>query len=282
MNRRRWIKRALGAAIVAPIAAGGYGVLESKWLRLNRVELPVPNLPPAFWGTTVVYISDTHHGPHVPLSYVRDVVSVANATRPDLVLLGGDYVSQNLKFVAPGVEALGGLRASLGRFAVLGNHDVWQGAPDTREALAGAGIVDVTNHGVWIEKKGARLRIAGVGDYWTEEQDIRSALGDATERDASILLSHNPDFAEEIDDRRVGLVLSGHTHGGQVSLPFWGAPWAPTRYGSKYLQGLAQAPSCRVFVSRGAGTSGPPVRFDCRPEVVHITLRPEPSPGRVA
>jgi predicted MPP superfamily phosphohydrolase len=111
-----------------------------------------------------------------------------------------------------------------------------------------------------------------VGDLWEDAQDLASALGSATVRDAVILLSHNPDFVEGLTDRRVGLVLSGHTHGGQAVLPGYGAPWAPTRYGPKYLRGLVQGPVSRVYVTRGVGTVGPPARFFCRPEIVAITL----------
>ena len=101
---------------------------------------------------------------------------------------------------------------------------------------------------------------------------LKHALGDATEHDAVLLLSHNPDFVETIRDRRVGLVLSGHTHGGQIIVPGYGAPVVPSRYGQKYLYGLVQGPTCRIFITRGVGTVTPPVRFFCRPEIVLITL----------
>ena len=111
-----------------------------------------------------------------------------------------------------------------------------------------------------------------MGDLWTDTPDIGAALGDATDRDASIVLSHNPDVAETLRDPRVGLMLSGHTHGGQVVIPFYGAPRVPSAYGQKYLHGLVRGPACDVFVSRGVGTISPPVRLFCRPEVVLLTL----------
>ena len=143
---------------------------------------------------------------------------------------------------------------------------------ESRQALDDTRISLADNTGFWIEKGGARLRICGVGDLWTDRQNLPAALGDATERDAVILLSHNPDFAETLEDRRVGLILSGHTHGGQVVLPGFGAPIVPSRYGQKYLHGLVQGPRSQVFISRGVGTVTPPVRFFCRPEIVLITL----------
>ncbi len=159
-----------------------------------------------------------------------------------------------------------------------GNHDNcnYHGREDmcglSQAALAEANLPDLNNDGIWLERQGRRLRICGVGDLWTDRQDLNTALGDANESDAVLVLSHNPDFVETIRDRRVGLVLSGHTHGGQVIVPGLGAPIVPSRYGQKYLQGLVQGPCCRVFVSRGVGTISPPVRFLCRPEVVLITL----------
>ncbi len=203
---------------------------------------------------------------------------MANSLSPDITLLAGDYVHRHHSYIEPGIEELGKLKAKLGRFAVRGNHDNHSYYDDhayqsnSSAALADAGLPDLYNTGIWLERGGARLRVCGVGDLWTDHQDLDSALGDSTDRDAVILLSHNPDFAETVRDRRVGLILSGHTHGGQVVVPGMGAPIVPSRYGQKYLYGLVQAPTCQVFITRGVGTVTPPARFLCRPEVVLITL----------
>ena len=138
--------------------------------------------------------------------------------------------------------------------------------------MAAAGIAELYNSGTWLERAGARLRLAGVGDLWTDRQDLDAALADTRAQDASILLSHNPDYVEEISDSRVGLVVSGHTHGGQVVLPVVGAPRVPSEFGQKYLRGLVQGPQCRVFITRGLGTVTPPVRFCCRPEIALLTI----------
>jgi uncharacterized protein len=272
MDRRQFLKRA-GLASVGSLAAGGaYPFLEAKWCRVTHQTIALPNLPPAFHGTTIALLADTHHGPYVSLDYLYSVVEMTNALHPDLVLLAGDYVQGDERDILPGIEALGDLKARIGRYAVRGNHDNRHFAGATCDALAEAGLPDVTNTGVWLERDGARLRICGVGDLWTDQQDLTAALDDATIDDTVILLSHNPDFVESIRDPRVRLVLSGHTHGGQIIVPGYGAPIVPSRFGQKYLQGLVQGPTCPVFITRDVGTISPPVRFLCRPEVVLITL----------
>jgi predicted MPP superfamily phosphohydrolase len=272
MDRRKFLKRAALAAVGAATAGGAYPFLEAKWCRVVRRTIALPNLPGPFRGTTVALLADVHHGPFVPLAYVRHVVTMTNALKPDIVMLAGDYVHRASHYIAPGIAKLGKLEARLGRFAVRGNHDNREFAAISRAALAEVHLPDLNNAGVWLERRGARLRIAGVADLWTDEPDLTAALGDATLDDAVLLLSHNPDFVESIRDPRVGLVLSGHTHGGQVVVPGFGAPIVPSRYGQKYLRGLVQGPCAQVFITRGVGTITPPVRLLCRPEIVLITL----------
>jgi uncharacterized protein len=274
MDRRKWIKRAAIGSLLAG-GAGVYPFLEAKWCRVRRQTVTLPNLPKPFEETTVAFLSDVHHGLFVPRSYVRSIVEMTNALKPDLVLLGGDY-SYGFPYVTPVLEDLSKLKARIGRFAVLGNHDHWDGYKENIEGLEAGGIPLLRNAGVWVEKGLARLRIGGVGDLWCDKQDVARALGDTTDRDASIVLSHNPDVAETLQDPRVGLMLSGHTHGGQVVVPFYGAPKVPSFYGQKYLQGLVRGPACNVFISRGVGTISPPVRLFCRPEIVLLTLTGRP------
>ena len=280
MTRRQMLKRGAIGAVGAMTAGGIYPFLEAKWCRVNRATVPVPGLPGPFQGTTVAFLTDVHHGPYVPLAYIRSVVDAANALRPDIVVMGGDYCHHGGQYIAPGIAELARLRAKMGRFAVLGNHDFWDGMDASIAALDDGKFTTLRNDGTWIEKGGARLRIGGVGDLWTDIQDVATALGDATESDGVILLSHNPDVAETLTDTRVGLMLSGHTHGGQIYLPGYGAPVVPSSYGQKYLNGLVNAPTCRVFISRGVGTVTPPVRLFCRPEIALLTLVAEAVPGR--
>jgi predicted MPP superfamily phosphohydrolase len=274
MDRRKWIKR---AAIGSIVSAMTYPFLEAKWCRVRRVPVTLPNLGRAFEGLTVAFLSDIHHGPFVPRGYVRSIVGMTNALKPDIVGLGGDYCYRGAQYIAPALEELSHLQAPLGRFAVLGNHDHWDGLTESIDGLEAAKIPLLRNQGVWLEKGGDRLRIGGVGDLWCDHQNMNAALGDSTTDDAVIILSHNPDTAETVRDRRVGLMLSGHTHGGQVIVPFYGAPIVPSAHGQKYLQGLTRGPGYNVFISRGVGTVGPPCRIFCRPEIVLLTLTGRPS-----
>ena len=271
-SRRRFLRLALGGAAGLLTAGGGYSLLEAGWLRLTRVTVPVPCLPRPFAGKTVALLADIHHGRHTGLAYVRRAVQMTNDAAPDLIALAGDYVHGGAQYIGPCFEALRELRAPLGVYAVLGNHDRWANGLQTRQAIAAAGITNLTNTGVWVQVDGARMRVAGVGDLWTESQDLAAALGDMAPNETCLLLSHNPDYTEGITDPRVGLVLSGHTHGGQVHCPWAGAFITPSRYGLKYLEGLVRTPYTQVYISRGIGTIWPPMRFLCRPEIVLLTL----------
>jgi predicted MPP superfamily phosphohydrolase len=273
MNRRRFLKSALACAAPVPAVAAGYGLFEAGWVRIDRPTLPLARLPKSFDGLTLALLTDIHHGPFTSLDYVAAVVRTALALRPDLIVLGGDYSLKDAKYIRPCFEVLGGLKAPMGVYGALGNHDYWHGVTETKRAMASAGITELTNGGVWVRRGSGRFRLAGVDDLWTGQVDERAALGDAKPEDACLIVSHNPDFAETLRDERVGLVLSGHTHGGQVVFP-GGAPFVPSRYGQKYLHGLVRAPETLVYVSRGLGTSGLPVRFCSRPEINLITLTP--------
>jgi predicted MPP superfamily phosphohydrolase len=272
MKRRKFLKTA-AIATLGSVVGIGYARLEARWLGVNTVTLTVPNLPASFKGKRIAFLADLHHGPYVPLGYIRRAVDMCNGLGADMIALGGDYPHRGVEYIAPCIQELARLHAPLGVYAVLGNHDHYDGGqPHASKALREAGIPELTNCGRWIEAGGDRLWLCGVDDFWRGVQDLPAALAPTTERDAVILLSHNPDYVEYIRDPRVGLVLSGHTHGGQVNLPIIGPPIVPSIYGQKYAHGLVQGPVAKVFVTRGIGTITPPVRLFCRPEIVLITL----------
>lgn len=272
MNRRSFFKAALAATLPGTAAAASYGLYEAGWVEVVRPTLVLPRLPAEFDGLTVAFLTDIHHGPFTSIEYVAAVVRTTLALRPDLILLGGDYCLKDAKYIAPCFRVLAGLRAPFGVYGVLGNHDYWHGLDETREGFRSANVTELTNAGVWLGRRGRRFRLAGVDDKWMGQVDVAKAVGDATPSDACLLVSHNPDVAEKLRDPRVGLMLSGHTHGGQVVFP-GGAPFVPSHYGQKYLHGVCPAPCTTVYVSRGLGCTSVPVRLGSRPELTLVTLR---------
>jgi predicted MPP superfamily phosphohydrolase len=273
MNRRVFLKSLAAAAVPGAAAAASYGLYEASWAEVVRPTLAVPKLPASFDGTTIAFLADIHHGPFTSLEYVASVVRTTLSLRPDMIVLGGDYSLKDGKYIAPCFEVLEGMTAPLGVYGVLGNHDYWHGLDETREGFRRAQVEELTNCGIWLTRGGSRFRLAGVDDFWMGKVEMGAALGDAKPEDTCVVISHNPDVAEKVRDERVGLIISGHTHGGQVVFPTGAAPIVPSIYGSKYLQGICRAPATTVYVSRGLGCSSVPVRVCCRPELTLITLK---------
>lgn len=261
---------------------GGYATfIEPLSLRVRRYDIPVRGLPRELNGLRIVQISDTHHGPFIPLSQIEFAIERANALMPDLVVLTGDYVHRTSRAVPGGVGVMKQIRARLGVAAVLGNHDHWEGAGACRGEFERAGIPLVDNVRLFLTPEGLgqapqpgrSLCVAGVGDLWEDDVNFERALQGVDPSIPRVLLSHNPDTAELVPPGiRIDLMFSGHTHGGQVRLPVVGAPLAPTRYGAKYLGGLCHGPVSPVIVSRGVGMAGLPLRLAVPPEIGLIVL----------
>lgn len=282
-RRRRWLL-ALIALFVVIIAITGYGFAETYRIEVKEYTFADPDLPVAFEGTRIVFVTDIHRGLFFSQDRVRSLVERVNALEPDLVLLGGDYVFGSTDYAASCFGELARLEAELGRYAVLGNHDYGNykdgenGPALVIDAAQDAGIILLRDQGVWIEEDGERMRIAGVTDYEVDRPSLAPALEDAEEGDFVLLISHNPDFAETLPAGAVDLVVAGHTHGGQVTLFGLWAPYLPSEYGQKYRTGLVETEVTTVIVSNGIGTSTiPPVRLLARPQIVVITL--ESGPG---
>ncbi len=275
MTRRSFLKRA-GCLLAAGLLPGsvGYSLYERHWLRVDRSTIAIPGLPRAFSGLRVGHLTDIHHGPWLGLSDVREAIELVRSLEPDMLVLTGDYVHRGEEYIEPVWEALSALEAPLGVCGVLGNHDQWEDEDlvKTRRLMRQAGVVDLTNRTVRVARRGQQLYVAGVGDLWTDEQRLAEALAGVPADAAVILLSHNPDYNEELNDRRVKLMLAGHTHGGQVVLPLLGALVTPSAHGRKYVGGLVRDGWKQVYVSRGVGMAVMPVRFNCRPEVGLLTL----------
>ncbi len=280
VTRRRFLRR-VGQGMVATTGAvsavTAYGLYEAAHVRVDRQTVPVANLPPAFAGMTVGVLADLHHGPWVSLDFVREVVRRANSLRPDLFALVGDYGHRGThaeEDIPPCLGELANLRAPLGIFAVPGNHDMGQGGKVYHDTIVATSLTDLTNRHQIVQRGSDRLWLAGVDDLWWGKPDLPRALAGIPDGSAVVLLSHNPDFAESRPNSRVGLILSGHTHGGQVYLGEAGTRWVPSRYGMKYRRGLVSGPKSPVFVSRGLGEAGVPLRVNSPPEINLLTLIP--------
>jgi hypothetical protein len=274
MSRRRFLELTVKGGLATGLAGAGFSVADVYLPEIVRCEIGLPGLAPVFDGTRVVHLSDFHHSRWIPESYLRRIVAGANALNPDVVALTGDFVHRGKEWVPGCVAALAGLRARFGVFAVLGNHDHYRNAaPVVSDGLTRAGIAVLTNRRAILRRDGVELVVAGTGDYWRDKQDLHRALAGVRRPRSVLLLQHNPDYVERLTDDRVGLVLSGHTHGGQIVLPFFGPPILPSRYGQKYAAGLCQGPVAPVYVTRGVGAAFPPVRFCCPPEISVLTLR---------
>ncbi len=243
-------------------------------ITLRKYRLYSKDLPEAFDGTTVAFLSDIHHSRSFPISRVRDLIRLTNSLGAELILLGGDYVSHSRACIPGFFREAAHLEAPLGVFGVLGNHDRNTDAELSAQCMEKAGIRLLDNVGYWIEKDGARIRVGGVGDLTTADQDLRPMLAETRPDDFMILVSHHPDYADKLPFNLIDLMLCGHTHGGQVSLMGKWAPTAftPSHFKLKYLTGVVQNAGTTVIISNGIGTVGPPVRIWAAPQIWLITL----------
>ena len=278
-SRRAFLRLTLGAGL-ATAAAGAGGVvyafaLEPDWLVVERVMVPLPDLPPALDGLRVVHLSDLHWGPYTGQREIRAAVETANALAPNLILLTGDYVHRSAGYAEPCARELAALNAPLGVFCIPGNHDYWTDIDVVTAQLGAAGLSLLRNSSHRLEVSGTPLWLVGVDDVWERHHDLDAALVDVPPGEPVLLLVHEPDFADQAarSPHRILLQLSGHSHGGQVNLPLLGRPILPW-LGRNYPAGLQAVPgsTLQVYTNRGIGVITPPVRFNCRPEVALLTL----------
>jgi hypothetical protein len=283
MKTEKWgraVRRVLAGTFVTAALAGlwGFGV-EPASLHNATYRLALPRWPAACLGLRVAVLADLHTGsPFNGLDKLDEIVKLTQKVRPDLVLLAGDFVIDGVKggrFVPPREIAarLGRLRAPLGTYAVLGNHDWWNGADKVRRALEDAGIPVLDDRAVPLAKGACRFWLAGLGDLWEGKPDVRRALRDVPPDATLLALTHNPDLFPAIP-ASVALTIAGHTHGGQVRIPFYGPVITPSRHGKRYAQGHIVEHGRHLFVSPGLGTSILPVRFLVPPEVSVLRLYP--------
>ena len=277
---RRAITRGLLALIVAALAWGF--VIEPSRLVVRATPLTLPGWPLALDGLTIALLSDLHAGaPFVREDKLVAIVAETNRAAPDLILLAGDYMvggEPGGRLIAPEqiARGLAGLRARLGVYAVLGNHDVWYDGPRMARALSAEGIRVLENEVVELHDRGTSVWLAGLADLMTSEQAIDATLARAGP--LVIAFTHEPDVFPGIP-ARVALTLAGHTHGGQVALPLLGRLVVPSKYGQRYAVGHVVEGGKHLFVTPGIGTSILPVRFGVPPEISLLILRATAQPA---
>jgi predicted MPP superfamily phosphohydrolase len=244
---------------------------EPHRLTIEHHPIHLRRLPREFDGFRIVQLSDIHHSPFTSREQIERAVQTANNLQPDMIALTGDYISKERRYAAPCAELLGKLRARNGVYAVLGNHDHWTDAALITDLFRAEGITVLVNQGMRFEKKGAAFWLAGVDDTMVGLEDLPLALAGSSEDELKLLLAHNPIILRRAARAGVDLVLSGHTHGGQVNLRSERSASGRTR--RRLLKGLARQGETQIYITRGLGTVVLPVRFGCPPEVSLLELR---------
>lgn len=269
----------MAAAGIAAIAADST-LLEPNRPRVIRKEITLRRWPVRLDGFTIALLSDFHYDPYFSVHSIRSAVEIVNHLHPDLITLTGDFVSVPLigspeKGAAdaePCAELLGKLRAPHGVWSVLGNHDASCDSDRVTDTLKAVGISTLSNKSIVIEKDGARFWLAGIDDVLKGSPDLPSALRGIPSQEAVVMMVHEPDYADHVSRYPVDLQLSGHTHGGQVRIPFMRPLYLPP-LAKKYVWGLFKVRELSLYTNAGIGTVEVPVRWNCPPEITFITLK---------
>lgn len=274
ISRRQFL--GLAGVTVAGLAAATSTYLyfnnEADRLDVEQVQLPIANLHPALEGFTIAQISDIHLEPFTKIELVQRAVALTNSLNPDLIVLTGDYVWKKEEAVFDLTPVLAQLNARHGVISIAGNHDLWTDFDLIAAAFAQERLPLLVNQGLPISVGKGSLYLAGLDDGWSGNPSLRDALDNYPGDSPIILLLHEPDLADDYaTDERIVLQLAGHSHGGQIRLPRLGPLLLPY-LGWKYDQGLYRVKNMWLYTNRGLGVTNEPVRFNCSPEITHITL----------
>jgi predicted MPP superfamily phosphohydrolase len=243
---------------------------EPFMLAIERQQIYLRRLPKALAGLRIVHLSDFHYGPLVNPAHLERAINAANDLQPDMIALTGDYISSDRGYAGPCAELVGRLRARHGVFAVMGNHDHWTDANLIADLFRSEGIRVLLNEGLRLDLNGSSFWVAGVNDTMVGLEDLPLALAGSSDDEMKLLLAHNPIILRRAARAGVDLVLSGHTHGGQVILrPEKNSSGRPRR---RLVRGLGRRGNTQIYVTRGLGTVVLPIRYGCPPEVSVLEL----------
>ena len=282
LTRRDFLKLLKAIAIdlaLLTIGGSGYGLLIAPGqVKIELVRLKLRRLTPGFHGMRIVQISDIHMGGWMDAERFQHIVNIAISQQPDLLFLTGDFLighvfNKNSEgHLQDLIEILSPHTNTIPSFAVLGNHDYWTNAEAVREMLKASGILNLTNAVFTLSRGSEHLHLCGVDDVWEGNVRLEDVLNQLPDDGAAILLAHEPDFADQSAvTGRFDLQVSGHSHGGQVVLPFLGPPILPY-LGQKYPSGLYEVLEMYQYTNRGVGTGRLPVRLNCPPEITLFIL----------
>jgi predicted MPP superfamily phosphohydrolase len=277
-TRRRFIGLAAGAGVAA-VAADSI-LIEPNHPRIVRMQIVLPRWPARLDGFTIALLADFHYDAHFSRHPLQAAIGMVNSLRPDLIALVGDFVSvplvgddeQAAADAEPCARLLRQMQAPHGLWAVLGNHDCATDPRRVAHALRAQGIQVLANQSVPVERDGGRFWLAGVDDVLFGDPNLDTTLRDLVSGEATILLAHEPDYADYVSNYTVDLQLSGHSHGGQVRFPFLPPLFLPD-LGRKYVRGFYKVGPLSLYTNAGLGTVNLPIRWNCPPEITLLTLR---------
>ena len=280
-GRRQFLERAATLSAAVPFVAGAYGLLYGRLdLEITNNRVRLNRLPKAFHGFRIAQLSDIHIGPFMSQSRIRSFAEMANALKPDLIVLTGDFVTWDPSTQQAVVDALSGLKAPFGVFGCLGNHEFWSGTEDSitelfklaRFPMLRQRQVAITTGGetfnlIGVDPATGRRPGAGPGGRRFGSRHLEGVENLIAPDTVNILLSHYPDSFDRAAELGIDLTLSGHTHGGQVALDFISPDLAPCRLVTPYVAGWFKKPGGQLYVNRGIGTIGVPMRIGAPPEI---------------
>ena len=240
-------------------------------LEIMRHEVFIDDLPEAFEGYRLAFLTDTHVAGFVRRAFYDEVVAQTNRFEPDLILLGGDFVTWHRHIPLMAESLIARLQARDAMFAVLGNHDYWAGGEEVRQAMTAKGVQFIVNQSAILKRGPDEIQLVGIDELYRGEPDLDAAFR-GLRYGPRIGLTHHPDMIGELGDRRIDLMLCGHTHGGQIRFPFFGPLVVPSKYEFRYAAGFHRVRNVLMYVSRGIGAV-PPLRILCRPEIATFVLR---------
>lgn len=242
---------------------------EANRLTVERVKINLKRLPKTLDGLRVVHLSDIHHSPFTSVEHISRAIEIANDLQPDMFVLTGDFVSHEREYIEPMAQMMSNLKSEFGTFACLGNHDHRTDGEMVTRHLREAKITVLINEGFRLKVRGASFWLCGVDDYSTGKPDLRAALRGSFPDEMKLLLAHNPKFLNRAVRGSIDLMLSGHTHGGQIRLREDERKILPRR---KSASGLYRRKETQMYITRGIGTVVLPVRFGCPPEISLLEL----------